>query len=285
MVQFYKEMQLYDEISFRISKIVTCNYSTSFSIAVGFLKSDMRDAIYSIYGFVRIADEIVDSFHGFEKGKLLNQFEHDYYEAYETRICINPIIHSFQKTVRHYGIPDDLIQSFLNSMKSDLVKKGSYNLTEFGNYIYGSAESVGLMCLCVFTNGNKDLFDELRQPAMKLGAAFQKVNFLRDLRTDVYELSRSYFPDLEINDFNQDIKGSIIREIDKDFVEAMDGIKKLPGGSKLPVLIAYYYYRHLLEKIRNTPAEKLLSKRISVNNIIKLLLLNKAYLAVKMKII
>lgn len=278
-------MQLYDDVSFRISKIVTCSYSTSFSIAVSFLKSDPRNAIYSIYGFVRFADEIVDTFHDFDKEKLLEKFEYDCYEALHSGISLNPVLHSFLITVKRYGIPDELIDSFLKSMKSDLSKSGNYNNDEFGEYIYGSAEAVGLMCLCVFTEGNSQLYSELKRSAMKLGAAFQKVNFLRDLRYDVYDLKRSYIPGLDINNFSQDVKSRIIVDIDKDFREAMAGIRRLPRNCKLPVLIAFYYYRHLLRKIRNTSPEMLINKRVSVSSFIKLLLLNKAYFAVKMKII
>ncbi|HEX2977129.1 MAG TPA: phytoene/squalene synthase family protein [Bacteroidales bacterium] len=278
-------MQVYDDVSFRISKIVTRRYSTSFSIAVSFLNTDPRNAIYSIYGFVRFADEIVDTFHDFEKDKLFEKFECDLSEALQKGISLNPVLHSFQKTVKKYGIPYELISSFMNSMKSDLLKTGNYNDAEFGDYIYGSAEAVGLMCLCVFTGGDRTLYDELRYPAMKLGAAFQKINFLRDLRSDVFDLKRNYFPGVDIASFNHDVKSRIINDINSDFSEALYGIKKLPHNCKLPVLIAYYYYRHLLVKIRNTPPEELITRRISVNSLKKFFLLNKAYLAVKMKIV
>jgi phytoene synthase len=278
-------IELYNDVSFRISKIVTRRYSTSFSIAVSFLKPEIRNAIYSIYGFVRFADEIVDTFHAYDKKKLLTDFENDFYKAYNEGISLNPVLHSFQSTVKKYNIGDDLIQAFLKSMKADLVKTGSYNKPEFDEYIYGSAEAVGLMCLCVFVRGDKNRFEELQHPAMKLGAAFQKVNFLRDLNNDVKELDRSYFPDLDINRFNGETKDIIINDIKADFKVSLEGIKRLPGDTKLPVLIAYYYFLSLLSKINNTPPEKLIKTRISVNNLKKFLLLNKAYLAVKTRMI
>jgi phytoene/squalene synthetase len=179
-------MSLYNDVSFKISKIVTRSYSTSFSIAVSFLNSENRNAIYSIYGFVRLADEIVDTFHDFDKRRLLSEFETDYYKAFKEGLSINPILHSFQTTVKKYDIPDHLVQAFLTSMKADLVKNGSYNNDDLDRYIYGSAEAVGLMCLCVFVNGDRNLYKELEYPAMKLGSAFQKVNFLRDLKNDIF---------------------------------------------------------------------------------------------------
>ena len=278
-------IQMYNDVSFRISKIVTQSYSTSFSIAVSFLNQENRDAIYSIYGFVRFADEIVDTFYDFEKERLLSEFEDAYYRALKDGISLNPVLHSFQITVKKYEIPDELIQSFLSSMKVDLVKKGSYTKPEIDQYIYGSAEAVGLMCLCVFAKGDKELYEELKYPAMKLGSAFQKVNFLRDLKNDINDLDRNYFPDLEISNFNQETKNRIIKDIDSDFKASLSGIKKLPGNAKLPVLIAYYYYQCLLKKISNTKAEKLITTRISVHGFSKFVLFNKAYLAVKLRLI
>ena len=187
--------------------------------------------------------------------------------------------------MKKYEIPDELIQSFLSSMKVDLDKKGSYTKPEIDQYIYGSAEVVGLMCLCVFAKGDKELYEELKYPAMKLGSAFQKVNFLRDLKNDINDLDRNYFPDLEISNFNQETKNRIIKDIDSDFKASLSGIKKLPGNAKLPVLIAYYYYQCLLKKISNTKAEKLITTRISVHGFSKFVLFNKAYLAVKLRLI
>jgi len=278
-------LHLYNNVSYKISKIVTRSYSTSFSIAVSFLPSETRNAVYSIYGFVRLADEIVDTFHDYDKKKLLTDFEHDYYKAYKDDISLNPILHSFQQTVKKYRIPDTLIQAFLESMKADLYKNGSYTKQEFDHYIFGSAEAVGLMCLCVFVNGNAKLYNKLKDPARKLGSAFQKVNFLRDLKNDVHDLGRSYFPDIDLHEFNEVVKDKIIRDIEADFSASLPGIKNLPGNARLPVLVAYYYYLGLLQKIRSTPAEKLIRTRIRVHNLRKLFLLNKAYFAVKMKLI
>jgi phytoene/squalene synthetase len=278
-------IQLYNDVSFTISKIVTQSYSTSFSIAVSFLNPENRDAIYSIYGFVRFADEIVDTFHDFDKETLLSEFEDAYYKAHKEGISLNPVLHSFQVTVKKYDIPDELIQSFLSSMKVDLVNNGTYTKPEVDEYIYGSAAAVGLMCLCVFVKGDKTLYNDLQYPAMKLGSAFQKVNFLRDLKNDINDLHRSYFPELEINTFNQVVKNKIIKDIESDFNASLPGIKKLPKNAKLPVLIAYYYYKCLLKKINNTKAEKLISTRISVHGFSKFMLFNKAYLAVKLGLI
>jgi len=278
-------IKLYNEVSYNISKIVTSSYSTSFSIAVGFLNPESRNAIFSIYAFVRLADEIVDTFHEYDKKRLLNDFENDYYKSYHEGLSLNPVLHSFQHTVKKYGIPDNLIQAFLKSMKADLVKHGSYNKSEITEYIHGSAEAVGLMCLYVFVRGDKALFEELKYPAMKLGSAFQKVNFLRDLKTDMLELGRNYFPELEGISFNQDAKELIIRDIEADFSASLPGIKKLPNDSKIPVLIAYYYYLSLLHKIRRTSAGELVNKRIRIPNFRKYLLLNKAYLVAKFGLI
>ncbi len=274
-------VKLYNEVSFLISKIVTRSYSTSFSKAVSFLNAEKRNAIYSIYGFVRLADEIVDTFHDYDKKKLLNDFELDYYKAYQEGLSLNPVLNAFQHTVKKYNIPDTLIQAFLNSMKIDLIPNDSFSKSEIGDYIHGSAEVVGLMCLYVFVMGDRALFEELKYPAMKLGSAFQKVNFLRDLRIDIYELNRNYFPGLNISAFDQASKELIISDIEADFSASLPGIKNLPRDAKLPVLIAYYYYLSLLNKIRRTPVRELVKTRISVTGFRKFLLLNKAYLAVK----
>lgn len=245
----------------------------------------MRNSIYSIYGFVRFSDEIVDSFHDHNKKELLTKFENDYYEAIREGISLNPVLNSFQLVVRKYKIEDELIQAFLRSMKADLVKNGNYNYAEIDDYIYGSAEVVGLMCLRVFLEGNEALYSELKQSAMKLGSAFQKVNFLRDLKNDVEHLNRSYFPDFDKNNFNDSVKIKIISDIENDFSESLRGIKLLPKDAKLPVLIAYYYYLNLLHKIKNTQAEKLIMTRIRVADYKKFLLLIKAYFAVKLNIV
>jgi 15-cis-phytoene synthase len=277
--------QLFDSVSFKISKLVTRTYSTSFSIAVSFLDSEMQDAIYSIYGFVRFADEIVDSFENVDKKHLLENFENDYYQAFNHNISLNPILNSFQQVVKKYKIPDEYIQSFLKSMKVDLYKNEFKNKAEIDDYIYGSADVVGLMCLKVFTNGDEKLYAELKGPAMKLGSAFQKVNFLRDLRNDMEYLDRQYFPEVKKDTFNEKIKSDIIKDIQNDFSSSFTGIKRLPDNAKLPVLIAFYYYKQLLGKIGNTPAHKLLSTRIRVSDTKKMILLIKAYLACKWHLI
>lgn len=270
-------MNLYDEVSFKTSKIFTKKYSTSFSISVSFLPGKMRKAIYSLYGFVRVADEIVDTFFDSDQKRLLDEFEKDFYKAIDDGISTNPILHSFSKTVKEYNIPLSLIDSFLKSMKADLSKQIYLDESEIRNYIYGSADVVGLMCLRVFTNGNNDLYKQLELPAMKLGSAFQKVNFLRDLKNDVELLNRVYFPDFNKNSFDENKKNILILDIENDFRDALSGIKRLPGKSQLAVLIAYTYYKKLLLKIKQTPAEKILSERIRIRNSYKIVLFGKAY--------
>jgi len=272
-------LTLYNRISFKTSKLVTTSYSTSFSRAVSFLDREIRDAIYSIYGFVRLADEIVDTFHTYEKQSLLDRFEKNYYEAVNDGISLNPVLHSFQETVRKYNIGDDLIQAFLKSMKLDLSRLEHKTKDETDEYIYGSAEVVGLMCLKVFVNGDQKLYDELKEPARKLGSAFQKVNFLRDLRNDTQYLKRQYFHNLSNRSFDEAVKAEIIRDIENDFDSSIAGIKKLPGNARPGVVIAYTYYRRLLKKIKATPASRLLEKRIRVSDPAKVFLLMKALIA------
>jgi phytoene/squalene synthetase len=254
-------------------------------MAVHFLESEMQNAIYSIYGFVRFADEIVDSFDNCDKKQLLEKFEKDYYEAFNHGISLNPILHSFQSVVKTYNIPDELIQAFLKSMKADLYKNDYKNKDEIDGYIYGSADVVGLMCLKVFTKGDSDLYAMLKHPAMKLGSAFQKVNFLRDLKNDMECLNRRYFPEIEKNTFSDNIKTNIIKEIENDFSASCTGIKNLPDDAKFAVLIAFYYYKSLFKKIRNTPAKKLIATRIRIADSKKIMLLIKAYLAFKLRLI
>lgn len=274
--KYMTEMKLYNETAFKTSRIVTTSYSTSFSIATSLLEKKQRNAIYAIYGFVRFADEIVDTFHDHNKKQLLEQFEKNLYESIEQRISLNPILHSFQKTVWDYNISHKYIDAFLTSMKFDLEKKIYSCKTETDEYIYGSADVVGLMCLRVFCNGSDTKFKELKRPAMRLGSAFQKVNFLRDLRNDYQELGRCYFPDIDISTFDERSKYQIVNEIKRDFKEAYAGIKKLPGNSRTAVLLAYLYYRVLLKKLEQTSAEKLLNKRIRISNFKKMMLLVKA---------
>ncbi len=276
---------LYDQVSFKISKLVTRSYSTSFSIAVSFLDQEIQRGIYSIYGFVRLADEIVDTFLEHDKESLLNRFEQDYYEAQKHGISLNPVLHSFQLTVTKYQIPDELIRAFLLSMRTDLHKTRYTSKNEIDAYIYGSADVVGLMCLAVFTNGNRAMYERLKEPAMRLGSAFQKVNFLRDLKNDTESLDRQYFPEIENGIFNDSVKKIIIKDIEKDFISARKGITDLPNNAKLAVLIAFYYYRCLVRKIKHTPAKKLMVTRIRISETLKMALLLKAYLIFKLRLI
>lgn len=278
-------MKLYNKTSVSISRLVTKSYSTSFSIATSLFEKEMRDAIYSIYGFVRLADEIVDTFHEYDKKYLLEKFESDYYDAVKRGISLNPVLQAFQLTVKKYSISDEHIQAFLTSMKHDLVKNEYKNKTEADDYIYGSADVVGLMCLKVFCNGDDKLYQELELPARKLGSAFQKVNFLRDLKNDIEILNRLYFPELLHKRFDEKNKLVVIKDIENDFSSAFVGIKKLPKRSKLAVLIAYYYYFRLLKKIRKTEANRIFESRISVSNYSKMLLLLKAMFVYKLRLI
>jgi len=278
-------MDLFEQISFKTSKLITQKYSTSFSIAVSFLPIEMRQAIYSIYGFVRFADEIVDTFHTINQKLVLDNFERDYYDTMANGISMNPVLHSFALTVMKYNIPSHLVDSFLKSMKADLSKQVYNNTDELNEYIYGSADVVGLMCLMVFVNGNEKLYNDLKKPAMKLGSAFQKVNFLRDLKLDIEHLDRKYFPKFDINSFSEDVKYDLIKNIENDFKEAKKGIKELPGRSKLAVYIAYVYYKRLLRKIKSTPSYKIINTRIRVANAVKLMLLGKAYIKYQLNII
>lgn len=271
---------LFNEVSFKTSRLVTNAYSTSFSIGARCLHPTIRDAIYSIYGFVRFADEIVDSFHGYDKQHLLEEFENEYYKGLEEGISLNPVINSFQYTVRKYQIMDELIQSFLTSMKSDLYKT-KFAEEEIRNYIYGSAEVVGLMCLKVFVNGNEQEYNRLKPYAMRLGSAFQKINFLRDLKHDTLNLHRVYFPILKKRAFDEHTKHSILEDIYEDYRIALEGIKLLPQCARLGVYTAYLYYRSLTKKIESTPAEKLINTRIRVPNAQKMMLFGKAYLTIK----
>ncbi len=269
--------ELFNNVTYQISKLITKEYSTSFSTAVGFLRRDQQLAIYSIYGFVRYADEIVDTFHDADKKHLLESFEKDYYQAAESGISLNPVIHSFQLTVKKYRIDDELIQAFLSSMKADLIKTKYNDEKEISEYIYGSADVVGLMCLKVFVNGNESLYKQLNGPAMRLGSAFQKVNFLRDLKKDTELLKRQYFPELANSILTERIKNEIILKIKHDFNESYKGIQLLPGRSKLAVMIAYNFYKTLLKKIQKKPAENIMASRIRISGTRKILLFLKAY--------
>jgi phytoene/squalene synthetase len=257
--------QLFDDLSVKVSKMTTEAYSTSFSLGIYFLNSRLRNAIYSVYGFVRVADEIVDSFEGFSRQHLLAKFKEETFESIESRISVNPILNSFQHAVHQYHIDPELITTFLKSMEMDLGKV-HYTNEKYQQYILGSAEVVGLMCLYIFTEGDQKMYDELRPFAMKLGAAFQKVNFLRDMKQDYQTLGRSYFPGVNMNDFSISAKKQIEEEIEKDFRMALIGIKKLPRSSKGGVYLAYMYYRSLFNKIKKLPAHKILNERVRINN-------------------
>ncbi|MGM8363033.1 phytoene/squalene synthase family protein [Flavobacterium sp. ARAG 55.4] len=277
--------QLFDDVSFKCSKLVTKNYSTSFSLAVYMLSPSIRDAIYSIYGFVRFADEIVDSFHGFEKETLINDFEKEYYKAYHSGISLNPILNSFQHTVKQYNIDDNLIQAFLKSMKMDLVKLDYESKAEYEEYIYGSADVVGLMCLKVFVDGKESKYEALKAEAMRLGSAFQKVNFLRDLRDDNLILNRNYFPGVDLKSFDENAKKAIINEIKEDFRIAYQGIVKLPIEAKFGVYTAYVYYKKLLKKLESTPCHDIGNARIRVSNYTKATLLAQSFVTYKLRLI
>lgn len=277
--------QLFDDVSFKCSKLVTKNYSTSFSLAVYMLSPIIRDAIYSIYGFVRFADEIVDSFHGFDKEELINDFEKEYYKSYNSGISLNPILNSFQQTVKKYNITDDLIQAFLKSMKLDLVKSDYNSKAEYEEYIYGSADVVGLMCLKVFVAGKEQKYEQLKDEAMRLGSAFQKVNFLRDLKDDNLVLNRNYFPGVDLNSFDENAKKMIIKEIQEDFNVAYQGILKLPIEAKFGVYTAFVYYKKLLKKLENTPCHEIGNARIRVSNYKKAGLLAQSFVTYKLKLV
>lgn len=268
-------IDLYTEVCLKASKLITTKYTTSFSIGIMLLDKKIRDHIYSIYGFVRLADEIVDTFHEHEQKYLLNKFEKDTYEAIEYKISMNPILHSFQRTVHKYNLDKNHIDAFLESMRMDLDKT-IYDKSNFEKYIYGSAQVVGLMCLQVYVEGNKEQYDSLLPYAISLGSAFQKVNFIRDLKDDMNDLGRSYFPNVQINNLNENSKKAIEEDIQADFDHALIGISKLPKNSKFGVYTAYLYYLVLLKKIKSSKIDKLMSRRVRVSNFHKLLLLPKA---------
>lgn len=268
----------FDSVSYECSKLVTQHYSTSFTLGTRMLASKYRKHIYNIYGFVRFADEIVDSFHNFDKEELLKKFEGDLKHALDNRISLNPILNSFQFTVHENNIQQELIDAFLKSMKMDLYKQKYNTKEEYREYIYGSADVVGLMCLNVFVEGDIDKFHQLKPRAMALGSAFQKVNFLRDLNADFQILERTYFPNLNLSDFDEKSKASIIADIEKDFDHALEGIFMLPSSTRLGVYTAYKYYRKLLLKLKNTPSNKIQSARIRVPNYQKMTVLAQSYL-------
>ncbi|MBD1391590.1 phytoene/squalene synthase family protein [Mucilaginibacter glaciei] len=255
----------FDTLSATCSRETTRLYSTSFSLGILFLKKEIRGPIHAIYGFVRLADEIVDSFHDYPKSLMLAELKADTFTAIERGISINPVINSFQQVVNQFGIKHQLIVQFLNSMEMDLGEQ-DYTHEKYEEYIMGSAQVVGLMCLHVFTKGNEEEFERLKMPAMKLGSAFQKVNFLRDVNADYQELNRTYFPDVNLSAFSDDNKRDIENDILKELDEALHGIRQLPRSCRKGVYLAYVYYKQLFRKIAKVPAEKVMSERIRVSN-------------------
>ena len=276
---------IFDKVSFECCRSVTRAYSTSFSTAVKMLAPAIRQDIYNIYGFVRLADEIVDSFHDYDKERLFKLFEDDLDNALSNGISLNPVLNAFQHTVRQYNIPRGMIDAFMKSMKLDLFKKDYATFAEYNEYIYGSADVVGLMCLKVFVNNDDARFEELKAPAMRLGSAFQKVNFLRDLKADMEGLERNYFPSLNLDEMNDATKKAIVDEIEADLHEGYKGIVKLPAEAKFGVYTAYVYYKALLTKLKNTPPLEIKNRRIRVPDYQKVTLLAKCYLDYRFKII
>ncbi len=272
--------QLFDELSYSVSKITTEKYSTSFSLGILALNPSIRSAIYAIYGYVRLADEIVDSFHDYDKEKLLKRLKIETDNALNEKISLNPILQSFQETVHRYNVDKELIFQFLHSMEMDL-QKIDYNSDLYNEYIYGSAEVVGLMCLQVFTEGNKEKYEELKPYAMKLGSAFQKINFLRDLKDDYQVLGRTYFPNIDMCVFDNCIKVQIEKEIEQEFKEALIGIKKLPNSSLFGVYLAYKYYLSLFHKIKRKSSVEILNSRVRIPNAQKFVVAFKSYLRYK----
>lgn len=278
--------QLFDQVCFDTSKLVTNKYSTSFSLAVKMLSPSIRAAIYNIYGFVRFADEIVDTFHDYKKEELLDDFEKEYYKAIENGISLNPILNSFQSTVLKYHIPDHLIAAFLKSMRADLSKTVYETQEEYNEYIYGSADVVGLMCLKVFVDGDEQKYEELKGAAMRLGSAFQKVNFLRDLKDDFELLNRSYFPNIDLTSLDTESKELIIQEIEDDFEHAFKhGILNLPVEAKFGVYMAYRYYRRLLHKLKSVPSSEIIETRVRISDPMKINLLARSYVKYKLNMI
>lgn len=268
---------LFDMISKKSSKLATVTYSTSFSLGIRFFSRRFHDPIYAIYGFVRFADEIVDSFHGFDKAKLLERFKDDTRLAIDEKISLNPILNNFQWAVNKYNIEWELIEKFLNSMEMDL-RDIHYDQPAFEEYILGSAEVVGLMCLRVFCEGDDEKYQRLKGPAMRLGSAFQKINFLRDLKADYKDLGRSYFPGVDLSKFNEETKKKIEDDIAIDFADGLEGIRNLPKGARFGVYMAYVYFHKLFLKIRSTRSNQIMQERIRIPNRTKYKLLFTSYL-------
>ena len=268
---------LFDKSSIDCSKRITINYSTSFSLAIKMLSPKIQNDIYAVYGFVRCADEIVDSFDGYDQAQLLMEFETEFHKAYDRKISINPILNAFQDVVHRFDMME-LVIPFLKSMRMDLNKKEYLTKKEYEEYIFGSADVVGLMCLKVFVKGDKERYNQLKDSAMKLGSAFQKVNFLRDLKHDYETLGRIYFPNVNLVTLSNEEKNTIIKEIEADFEMALIGIKNLPSEAKFGVFTAYKYYKSLLKKISKTQPEEILNTRLRVDDFTKLFIIGKSYL-------
>ena len=277
--------KIFDEVSYSCSEKVTKTYSTSFSLATRLLSENIRRDIYNIYGFVRFADEIVDSFHDYDKKELFKDFSIDLSKALKNKIHLNPILNSFQHTYHKYDIDISLVNAFMKSMKMDLSKNKYTTVKEFKEYIYGSADVVGLMCLKVFVQGNQKLYLNLKENAMSLGSAFQKVNFLRDLKADKEDLNRSYFPNTSFKNLEEKDKSFIISDIEKDFSKGLEGIKNLPIEAKFGVFMAYRYYNQLLKKLKKTPATEIINRRIRVPNLKKLELLTRSYVKYQLNLL
>lgn len=276
--------KLFEETTFECSKVITNYYSTSFSMGIKTLDKKFHKPVYGIYGFVRYADEIVDTFHQHDKEALLGKFKNETYHAIENKISFNPVLHAFQSVVHQYKIENELVDAFLHSMEMDLYFN-TYDHNNYEKYIYGSAEVVGLMCLKVFCEGNDQLYHDLKEPARRLGAAFQKVNFLRDIKDDYAERGRIYFPYLDIEQVSANYLEKIINNIQEDFDEAFKGIKRLPKGSLLGVYLAYIYYLNLFNKIKKASLPVLLSQRIRIPNFNKYMLLMKSYFAYRFNLL
>jgi 15-cis-phytoene synthase len=265
-------LALFDTTCSECSRLITRRYSTSFSLGIRVFHARFRAPIYGIYGFVRFADEIVDTFHEFPKKALLDRFREDTYRAIDEKISLNPVLHAFQQVVHQYSIERELIDAFLHSMEMDLYKQ-DYNDDAYDEYIYGSAEVVGLMCLRVFTEGDDAWYQQLKVPARRLGAAFQKINFLRDIKSDFDERGRVYFPGVDFNHFTAEDKKNIEADIKADFDAGLEGIRMLPKGARLGVYLAYKYYTQLFAKIKRSPAQKIAQQRIRVSDKRKVYLL------------
>ncbi|WP_422081056.1 phytoene/squalene synthase family protein [Ulvibacterium sp.] len=276
---------IFDKVSYSCSKIVTESYSTSFALATKMLDASIRSDIYNIYGFVRFSDEIVDTFHDYEKQALFDNFESSLDDALENKISLNPILNSFQHTYHKYKIPYHLVASFMKSMRMDLTKSTYLSDEEYKAYIYGSADVVGLMCLRVFVKGDEQMYEQLKDSAMALGSAFQKVNFLRDLKEDFETLNRTYFPNTDLNELDEASKHEIVEDIKNDFRKGYEGILQLPQEAKFGVYTAYKYYYELLKKLQKTPSLEIKNTRIRVPNYQKIGLLAKSYVNYKLHLV